>query len=88
MYIRLGRGRDPEVYPEVPRDFRIGQAATLRDGKDLTIITNGSMLRATLDAADLLAGARDRGAGDRHAHAQAARCGGDPQGRARDRRPS
>src|SRR3546814_954652 len=25
MYIRLGRGRDPEVYPEVPKSFRIGQ---------------------------------------------------------------
>jgi transketolase len=56
MYIRLGRGRDPEVYPEVPADFRIGQATTLLDGEDLTIITNGTMLRATLDAADKLAG--------------------------------
>ena len=55
MYIRLGRGRDPEVYPEVPRDFRIGEAKTLRDGKDLTIITNGTMLRPTLDAAAALA---------------------------------
>ena len=43
MYIRLGRGRDPEVYPEVPADFRIGKAATLRKGKDLAIITCGSM---------------------------------------------
>jgi transketolase len=56
MYIRLGRGRDPEVYPEVPRDFCIGQATTLRDGKDLTIITNGTTVRATLDAAAVLAG--------------------------------
>ena len=56
MYIRLGRGRDPEVYPQVPSDFRIGQAATLRHGKDLTIVTNGTMLRATLDAAAALAG--------------------------------
>lgn len=54
MYIRLGRGRDPQVYPEVPRDFRIGKAATLRKGKDLALIACGSMLRATLDAADLL----------------------------------
>src|SRR5262249_33361228 len=54
MYIRLGRGRDPEVYPEVPADFRIGQAKTLHEGKDLTIVTNGTMLRATLDAAAAL----------------------------------
>ena len=40
----------------MPRDFCIGQATTLRDGKDLTIITNGTMVRATLDAAAVLAG--------------------------------
>jgi len=55
MYIRLGRGRDPEVYPSVPQDFRIGSAATLRDGSDLTIIATGSAVRATLDAAATLA---------------------------------
>ena len=27
MYIRLGRGRDPEVYPEVPADFAFGKAS-------------------------------------------------------------
>ena len=55
MYIRLGRGRDPVVYPEVPGNFRIGKAATLRKGKDLAIITCGSEVRASLDAAELLA---------------------------------
>ena len=55
MYIRLGRGRDPVVYPEVPANFRIGKAATLRKGKDLAIITCGSEVRASLDAAELLA---------------------------------
>jgi transketolase len=55
MYIRLGRGRDPQVYAEVPKDFRIGKAATLRKGKDITIITCGSEVRASLDAAELLA---------------------------------
>lgn len=55
MYIRLGRGRDPEVYPEVPKNFRIGRAATLRKGGDMTIIGCGSVLRACLDAAELLA---------------------------------
>jgi transketolase len=55
MYIRLGRGRDAEVYGEVPADFRIGQAKTLRDGRDLTIITTGSQVHASLAAADALA---------------------------------
>jgi transketolase len=56
MYIRLGRGRDPEVYPEVPAGFRFGEAIRLREGRDLTIITTGTELRATLDAAEVLAG--------------------------------
>lgn len=56
MYIRLGRGRDPQVYADVPKDFKIGKAATLRKGSDLTIITCGSQVRASLDAAEILAG--------------------------------
>ena len=55
MYIRLGRGRDPEVYAEVPGDFEFGKAARLRDGSDLTIIATGSEVRASLDAAESLA---------------------------------
>jgi transketolase len=55
MYIRLGRGRDAEVYSEVPHDFRFGKASRLRDGTDLTIITTGSQVHASLAAADALA---------------------------------
>jgi transketolase len=55
MYIRLGRGRDAEVYSEVPADFRFGKATMLRDGSDLTIITTGSEVHASLAAADSLA---------------------------------
>ena len=55
MYIRLGRGRDPEVYPTIPADFQFGLAVTLREGPDLTIIAIGSEVRAALDAAELLA---------------------------------
>jgi transketolase len=56
MYIRLGRGRDPEVYAEVPEDFQIGRAARLREGGDLAMIATGSEVRACLDAAESLAG--------------------------------
>jgi len=52
MYIRLGRGRDPEVYGEVPEDLEIGKAIRLREGSDLTIVATGSEVRACLDAAD------------------------------------
>jgi transketolase len=51
MYVRLGRGRDPEVYETVPADFEIGRATRLRDGGDMTIVTTGSEVRACLDAA-------------------------------------
>jgi transketolase len=56
MYIRLGRGRDAEVYAEVPADFAFGKAAKLRDGTDLTIIATGSQVHAALTVADRLAG--------------------------------
>lgn len=55
MYIRLGRGRDPVVYETVPADFAFGRATRLRDGKDATIITMGTEVRAALDAAAALA---------------------------------
>lgn len=55
MYIRLGRGRDPQVYERVPENFRLGEAITLREGRDLTIITMGAELRPSLDAAAALA---------------------------------
>lgn len=53
MYIRLGRGRDPVVYDEVPK-IAFGEAIRLRDGSDLTIITCGSQVKAGLDAAERL----------------------------------
>lgn len=54
MYIRLGRGRDPEVYAQVP-ELAFGKAIRLREGADLTIIATGAQVRAALDAAESLA---------------------------------
>jgi transketolase len=56
MYLRLGRGRDPDVYPQVPGQFVFGRAMQLRDGPDATIITTGSEVHPALAAADLLTG--------------------------------
>lgn len=55
LYLRLGRGRDPEVYERVPEDFRFGAATRLRDGRDVTIVTTGSEVHPSLAAAELLA---------------------------------
>ena len=54
LYLRLGRGRDPEVYAEVPEDFAFGRAVRLLDGTDATIIATGSEVHAALGAAEIL----------------------------------
>jgi transketolase len=56
MYLRLGRGRDPEVYAEVP-ELVVGKALTLREGTDLTIVATGSEVAPAMQAADDLAAA-------------------------------
>ncbi len=53
MYLRLGRGRDPEVYSEVPT-IRFGEAIQLRGGSDLTILSTGSEVYPSLRAAESL----------------------------------
>jgi transketolase len=54
-YLRAGRPNVPIVY-ENGTPFTLGRANKLRDGKDLTIIANGIMVAAALQAADQLAG--------------------------------
>ena len=51
FYIRLNRANIPLVYKQEPR-FLIGCSQTLREGKDLTIIACGIMVKAALVAAD------------------------------------
>src|SRR5438270_3809207 len=53
-YLRAGRPNVPLIY-EQGCDFALGKAIRLRDGKDLTIIANGLMVSAALEAADELA---------------------------------
>ncbi len=53
-YLRLGRPKVPEVYPN-GCDFEIGKAIQVREGNDATIIANGMMVSAALDAAVELA---------------------------------
>lgn len=53
-YLRAGRPNVPQLHNE-QTPFEIGKAIKLRDGADLTIIANGIMVAAALDAADQLA---------------------------------
>jgi transketolase len=54
FYIRLGRPKTPIVYPS-DYQFRLGKAATLREGKDVTVIAAGLMVARALEAARRLA---------------------------------
>lgn len=53
-YLRLtGRTNMPVVYKE-DYDFEIGKAVVLREGNDVALVSNGTLLKNVLDAADIL----------------------------------
>jgi len=54
FYIRLSRPKTPLVYASDYK-FTLGKAATLREGKDITVIATGIMVAAALGAAQNLA---------------------------------
>jgi len=54
VFLRLSRMPVPIVHP-ADYEFRIGHAARLRDGSDITLIANGTMVCRALEAAALLA---------------------------------
>src|SRR5947209_8074590 len=54
-YLRAGRPNVPIVYTD-GSPFQLGKANQLRVGKELTIIANGIMVAAALEAAEQLAG--------------------------------
>ncbi len=51
-YLRVGRGKVATIYPD-GCDFELGKAITVREGTDATIIANGLMVAAAVDAATL-----------------------------------
>jgi transketolase len=50
FYVRLGRPKVPVIFPE-DYHFKLGKAAVMREGQDVTIIAIGIMVKAALDAA-------------------------------------
>jgi len=50
-YLRISS--EPELHEKKP-NFKLGKAITLRNGRDATIISTGSMLKTALQAADIL----------------------------------
>jgi transketolase len=55
VYLRVGRPEVPKVYTGGSAPFEIGKANALRDGSDVTLVANGLMVAAALDAAESLA---------------------------------
>ena len=53
-YLRLGRAGEPVVHTSEPT-FQLGQAITVRQGQDITLITTGGQLYNTMRAATALA---------------------------------
>jgi transketolase len=56
VYLRVGRPEVPRLYKEGSAPFAIGKANQLREGSDVTLVANGLMVAAALDAAEALAG--------------------------------
>ena len=54
VFLRLSRMPVPDISPE-GYEFQIGKAVTLREGRDVTLIANGTMVSRALGAASLLA---------------------------------
>jgi transketolase len=55
VYLRLGRGREPDVYAPGAPQFHFGRLSHLREGDDLAIVANGVTVEAALGAAQTLA---------------------------------
>jgi transketolase len=55
VYLRLGRGRDADVYPGDTPSLQLGRLSTLREGDDLAIVANGITVAPAVEAADRLA---------------------------------
>lgn len=57
VYLRVGRPKAPVIYAsEAECPFEIGKAVRLREGRDVTLVANGLMVAAALEAAHQLAG--------------------------------
>jgi transketolase len=54
IYFRAGRGREAVVYDK-PFAFRIGGSNRLREGADITVLAIGNLVKASLDAHEILA---------------------------------
>ena len=53
-YIRLGTNREPEVYDSEEYGFTLGKGVVMREGKDITLVSTGSIVYDVMEAAKRL----------------------------------
>lgn len=51
VYIRIGKKGEPTVHEEIPANFQIGKALTVRSGDDVCLLSTGNMLPEAMKAA-------------------------------------
>jgi transketolase len=54
IYVRTSRGRDPDVYSIGDEPLEIGRLRQLKDGSDIAIVANGTLVHPVLEAARAL----------------------------------
>lgn len=54
VYLRIGRNPVPDIYESRKYGFKIGEAVTLRNGSDITIIATGETVKIAIDSASKL----------------------------------
>lgn len=53
-YIRIGKKGEPAIHQETP-DFRIGKSIVVKEGKDVALLSTGTIMPDVLEAAKMLA---------------------------------
>ena len=53
VYIRIGKKGEPEIHKDIP-NITFGKSLTMREGKDVCILSTGNVMALTLQAADVL----------------------------------
>ncbi len=51
-YLRLGKAGEPTVHSQMPKNFKIGKALVLRQGRRLCLMSTGGMLKTAMELAE------------------------------------
>jgi transketolase len=54
VYFRMGRGRERDVYTQMPENYYVGGLSSVQSGDDLLLVATGSMVHEALRAAAVI----------------------------------